>query len=210
MGAPPRQRADTGPVACDQRFFFQSRPSLDLPFCCDRIDDRIEMLGEDQAYWPALGRIAAKCPGVVFSHSCLKSVARRSNVVAPARTTQHVKIRTAVHVAHPSRRALRALLRMRAECAASQFRCLPNHGPHPEEPAGGGRLEGWATSGHFVYGAALPDLLRRLGDHRAPDPLLLADERGRVPRAWSAGCRCRGPRSASGIPAGPARRADRR
>src|ERR1051326_7114941 len=99
------QQSQALPVAAHKCFLFGACPSLHLPFGCNGIGYRLEVLREDQLDRPPPRSVATKQSGVVLSDAKLQSDARRADIVAAVRTQQYVEVRTVIHgPPHPSRR----------------------------------------------------------------------------------------------------------
>ena len=122
MRPPPlRQQTGASPFAARQGLLLGTRPPFDLPFCGDRIGDRLKMLGEDQRDWTTTFGIAAKYPRIVLSNAQLKFLARRANVVTTIRAAQNVQVCSDHRPPSPfETRSFGPLLRMRAEGSFSQ------------------------------------------------------------------------------------------
>jgi hypothetical protein len=94
---PSRQLRQTIPFSIDHGFLLGSRPSLDLPFSCNSVDNGFEVLGEHHRDWAPRRRKAAMEAGIVLAKPFVQTLSRSTDVVPAIGTTQNVQIRPDSH-----------------------------------------------------------------------------------------------------------------
>jgi hypothetical protein len=99
---PSCQFRQTIPFSIDQGFLLGPRPSLDLPFSCNSIDNGFEMLGEHHRDWAPRHREAAMEASVVLVKPFVKALSRGANVVPAIGTAKNVQVCPGTHtLSHP-------------------------------------------------------------------------------------------------------------
>src|ERR1700719_757217 len=94
---PSCQFRQTIPFSIDQGFLLGPRPSLDLPFSCNSIENGFEVLGEHHRDWAPRRCKAAMEAGIVLAKPFVEALSRSTNVVPSIGTTQNVQVRPDTH-----------------------------------------------------------------------------------------------------------------
>jgi hypothetical protein len=87
----------TIPFSVDHGFLFGPRPSLDLPFSCNGINNSFKVLGEYRRDWTPRRRKAIMETGIMLAKPFLEALSRSTNVVPAVSTTQNVQICADTH-----------------------------------------------------------------------------------------------------------------
>lgn len=124
-GAAAGQERQNGKIAADQRLFLVSAPALDLTLGRGSVVQTFKVLMEHQNDRTPASGVTMVSARLMLGHSSLQAPDRRADIIRAIGATKHVEISAHgfLQAVRPSRRALRALLRMTEDREEALTRC---------------------------------------------------------------------------------------